>query len=323
MPETNIDVEAHVKAMVGREYGRVYAWDPVNQPMIRQWCEAMGNKSVLYHDSAFAAQSVHGGQVAPPTMLQAWTLAGVNGETPPGSSAVNPYEAVDFLTNNGFPVNVAVNAEQEYFRYLRLGESLCFTSMLESVSDLKKTALGTGYFVTNLMTFMTTEGEKVGTMRFRLFVYRPHQAADGATAETQAEAPAQPAPRRPHPGVSDDTRFFWDGLKQGRLLIQKCSACGQLRHPPAPCCPDCHSFAWETLPASGRGVIHSFVVVHHPQVAGIEAPNPVLLVELEEGTRLVAGLVGIERSEIRIGMPVQAEFLRVDEELVVPVFRPI
>lgn len=321
MSERNIDVEAHVKAMVGREYGRVYAWDPVNQPMIRQWCEAMGNKSILYHDPAFAAQSIHGEPVAPPTMMQAWTLAGLNGESPPGSSTVNPYEAVEFLANNGFPVNVAVNSEHEYFRYLRLGESLCFTSMLESVSDLKRTALGTGYFVTNLMTFMTTEGEKVGTMRFRLFVYRPHQVSD--SAQSKAEQPAAVQPRRPHPGISQDTRFFWDGLKEGRLLIQKCGACGELRHPPGPTCPHCHSFKWEAIQASGRGIIHSFVVMHHPQVAGIESPNPVLLVELEEGTRLVAGLAGIKYSEVEIGMPVQVEFLRTDEELVVPVFRPI
>lgn len=140
---------------------------------------------------------------------------------------------------------------------------------------------------------------------------------------TESELEAHPSSRRPHPGVSDDTRFFWEGLKAGKLLIQQCSGCGELRHPPGPVCPHCHSFEWQAKQASGRGTVHSFVVVHYPVVPGLPNPNPVLLVTLEEGTRLVAGLTGIDISAVEIGMPVQVEFLRADEELVVPVFRPV
>lgn len=64
--------------MVGREYGRVYAWDQVNEPMIRQWCEVMGVNNPLYTDAAYAAGTEHGGIVAPPAMLQAWCLEGLH-----------------------------------------------------------------------------------------------------------------------------------------------------------------------------------------------------------------------------------------------------
>lgn len=65
-----------VRALVGREYGRVYAWDEVNAPMIRQWCEIMGVDNPLYTDPAFAAISAQDGLVAPPAMLQVWCMEG-------------------------------------------------------------------------------------------------------------------------------------------------------------------------------------------------------------------------------------------------------
>jgi uncharacterized OB-fold protein len=73
-------------------------------------------------------------------------------------------------------------------------------------------------------------------------------------------------------------------------------------------CPRCQSLEWDTLEASGRGQVYSFVVMHHPVVAPFEYPNPVVLVELEEGTRIVSNLVGVAPDSIEIGMPVQARF---------------
>ena len=87
-------------------------------------------------------------------------------------------------------------------------------------------------------------------------------------------------------------------------------------------CPHCHSLEWDTLPASGRGRVHSFVVAHHPPIPPFEYPNLIVLVELEEGTRLVSNLVGIDPADAEIGMSVEVEFTRVDEELVLPLFRP-
>lgn len=320
----SIAIEAQLQSLVGREYGRVYGWDPINRPMIRHWCDAMGNRNPLYADPALAAESVHGGPIAPPSMLQVWTMENLHGERAPGSTSESPYEAVALLNTNGYPAIVAVNSEQEYLRYPRLGELVSYTSTLEAVSERKVTALGEGYFVTVLINFAggIAEGEHqaLGTMRFRLFVYRAHVAAKSADAAAGA---ALPKPLRPRPGISADTQFFWDGVKQHRLLIQRCADCGELRHPPGPACPACHSLRWDTLESSGRGVVYSFVVMHYPEVPPFEYPLPIVLVELEEGTRLVAGLRGVAAGDVCIDMPVRVDFEQVDEELVLPIFRPL
>jgi uncharacterized OB-fold protein len=95
-----------------------------------------------------------------------------------------------------------------------------------------------------------------------------------------------------------------------------------LRHPPRPACASCGSFEWDTVTASGRGKVYSFVVVHHPQVAAFDYPLPIAVVELEEGTRLVGDLIGIDPDDVEIGMPVVAEMVAVDDELTIPMFRP-
>ena len=106
------------------------------------------------------------------------------------------------------------------------------------------------------------------------------------------------------------------------MLIQRCVACGTLRHPPLPACGHCGSLEWDTVEASGRGTLYSYVVVHYPQVRAFEYPLAIGLVELEEGTRVVANLGGTEPGAIAIGAPLQAQFVDYDEELSLPVFVP-
>lgn len=129
--------------------------------------------------------------------------------------------------------------------------------------------------------------------------------------------------RHPRPGLTHDNRFFWDGVAAGKLLIQRCAGCRRLQHPPAPMCPACHGFDMEAVEASGRGVIHSFVVAHHPPIAPFTYPNVIVLVELAEGTRLVSRLVGVEPDDVRIGMAVQVEFETVEGDLALHRFRPV
>ena len=135
----------------------------------------------------------------------------------------------------------------------------------------------------------------------------------------RVEAPTIPHPR---PGLTHDNRFFWDGLRDRKLLIQRCAGCGRLQHPPAPMCPRCHGFAMEAIAASGRGTVHSFVVVHHPPVPPFAYPNVIVLVDLAEGTRLVSRLVGVDPDAVAIGMPVEVDFATVDDDLVLHYFRP-
>lgn len=128
--------------------------------------------------------------------------------------------------------------------------------------------------------------------------------------------------RWPKPGINRDTQFFWDGLQAGQLLIQRCTGCGRLRHPPGAACPHCHSLAWDTVAASGRGVIHSFVRMHHPHVPVFDKPNPIGLIDLEEGTRLVARLIGFVPEAIVIGAAVELVIRECEPGLFLPLFRP-
>lgn len=130
------------------------------------------------------------------------------------------------------------------------------------------------------------------------------------------------APSRPPPAQSADTSFFWDGAKRGELRIQRCTSCGTLRHPPGPGCPSCGSLDWDTVKASGRGTVHSFAVHHYPPIPGFDYPLAIGLIDLEEGTRLVSNIVGIDPDAIEIGMPVEVTFEDFDE-LSLPLFRPV
>ncbi len=110
------------------------------------------------------------------------------------------------------------------------------------------------------------------------------------------------------PPVTDgDNRFFWEGVRAGRLLLQGCAACGRLRHPPGPMCPHCRSLEWEPVESAGRGTVYSWVVSHHPTEPDAE-PRIVVLVDLEEGVRLVANLRGVPWSQVVNDLPVEVFF---------------
>jgi len=129
-------------------------------------------------------------------------------------------------------------------------------------------------------------------------------------------------PRRPRPIVTRDNTFFWEGLQRGELLLQRCTACGVLRHPPAPMCGRCHSLAWDTQRASGRGIVYSYCIPHEPPIPGFTPPYVVALIELAEGPRLVSNLLGVDISQVRIGMAVRAELATDDPQLTLPLFHP-
>ena len=125
------------------------------------------------------------------------------------------------------------------------------------------------------------------------------------------------------PTTTPDTQFFWDGVRAHTLLIQRCTACRALRHPPRPMCPQCNSLAWDTIESSGRGVVYSFVMPQHPPLPWFDYPYIVALVELEEGTRLVSNLCDVAPQHVTIGMPVEVFYARFDDGLVLPQFRPV
>jgi uncharacterized OB-fold protein len=224
---------------------------------------------------------------------------------------------------------VATNCEQQYARPLVIGDRVLVRSVIEAISDPKRTALGTGRFLTTRLDYVAVPdadvppgpldpaqvqalydaGEPVATMHFRILKFLPPDRKP-------------PRPPRPHPALTQDNAFWFEGAQEHLLLIQHCTSCGTLRHPPLPACANCGSLEWDTVESSGRGTLYSYVVVHYPQVPSFEYPLPIGLIELEEGTRVVANLGGVEREDITIGMPLRAEFVDFDEELSLPVFVP-
>jgi uncharacterized OB-fold protein len=239
-------------------------------------------------------------------------MRGLEPHRPGGASAQD--ELFGLLNAAGFTSVVATNCEQTYARYLQIGDVVTTSSVIESVSPEKHTALGDGHFVTTRTTFTDDSGDVVGTMTFRILKYRP-PAAGGA-------GPSAARPPRPRPPVNADNAFFWEGVARGELLIQRCAGCGRLRHPPGPMCPSCRSLEWDTVASTGRGTLYSYVVPHHPQVPSFEYPYVVALVQLDEGTRLVSNLLDVAPDEVRVGMPLEVAFVAVDEELTLPLFRP-
>jgi uncharacterized OB-fold protein/acyl dehydratase len=309
---------AKLKAFEGREIGTQVGADPVNQPMIRHWVEAMGDENPVYVDPEAAAQSVHGEVIAPAVMLQAWVMRGIAPRPTAGGNAQD--ELMALVESEGFTSVVATNCEQEYDRMLHLGDHLRTRTVIDSISEEKQTGLGVGHFITTRVEYETLDGEPVGRQMFRILKFRPGTGRQAAASEADAEK--QPRPKRPRPAINRDNQFWFEAAKGHRLVIQRCASCKVLRHPPRPRCDTCGSYEWDALEASGRGTVYSFVVNHYPQVPAFDYPLAVGLIELEEGTRLVANIVGIEPSEITVGMPVEVEFVDHDPDLTLPAFHP-
>jgi uncharacterized OB-fold protein len=128
---------------------------------------------------------------------------------------------------------------------------------------------------------------------------------------------------KPLPRITADNRPFWEAARRHELALQRCDDCGHFRYPPAPVCPECLSERATWTPVSGRGTVTTFVVVHKPYFASFAADLPynVVQVQLDEGPRLTANLVGIANADIRIGARVQAVFDDVTPEVTLPRFR--
>ncbi|MGI5498735.1 bifunctional MaoC family dehydratase N-terminal/OB-fold nucleic acid binding domain-containing protein [Lentzea sp. CA-135723] len=290
------------------------ARDPVNLPMIRTWLEAIGDEHPGYTE------------VAPPAMVQVWTMAGLHGQR----TLDDPLGAMmTVLDEAGYTSVVATNSDQTYHRYLKVGEQLSVTTSLEDVTGPKRTGLGEGWFVTTRSTWWVGD-EAVAEMRFRVLKFKPANvpgtaapaASTTAPATTPAAASSTSTPTSPtaaiRPSVNRDTEYFWEGTRQGELRVQRCGGCGLLRHPPGPMCPECGATKPTYLVSDGYGVIYSYVVHHHPQVPGKQTPFVIALVELDEGVRMLGEFDG----EPSVGQRVEVVFTKVDDDLTMPSWRP-
>ena len=122
------------------------------------------------------------------------------------------------------------------------------------------------------------------------------------------------------PPLGPDNRWWWDMAADNKLGIQRCTNCQTLRHPPRPMCGECRSLEWDAVVASGKGTICSYTVLTHPQFPGYAYPLIIILVELEEGTRITSQLVGCGPEDVDFGLPVQMKIHEDADGFKLPVF---
>jgi uncharacterized OB-fold protein len=137
-------------------------------------------------------------------------------------------------------------------------------------------------------------------------------------AKSEAVLPPLPLP-------DEQSRGYWEAAREGRLAIQRCGACRRWYHPPGVICTACGSekLAFENV--SGRGTVYGYSVMHDKRVRGFEHRVPYISVwvELAEQPLLitVGNLVGVSPSEVRIGLPVEVFFEKLNDEVTLPQFR--
>lgn len=306
---------AEIQPLLKRRVGPYIGWNPVSKTQIWQWCSAMGDNNPLYLDPDYHAQHDIPHNVAPPTMMQMWTMRDVQGNHGPGSTRQNPYEILAIMEKHGFNGVMAVSYDQTFHRYLNEGDQVHHYSTIVNISELKTTAVGKGFFVTEWAEYLDQNDECFAEATITYFQYQAPKRQPGA----QSSAPTKI--QRVHPIENKDNEHYWQGLRDGKLLIQRCQDCGTLRHPPQPMCEHCQSLRWDTVTASGKGHIYTYTVMHYPEIPPFDYPNIIVLVELEEGVRVASQLVDAKPDEVAIGLAVEMRIEQVQPDMSLPLFR--
>jgi len=130
---------------------------------------------------------------------------------------------------------------------------------------------------------------------------------------------------KPLPVLDSETQPFWEGCRQGKLRLQRCTQCGHVRFPPTRFCAKCRSIEHEWIDSSGRCRVFSWIVVRHPvprDVYAQEVPYAVALITLDEGVRIPSNIVGIAPEKVTANMPVRVTFRQATAEITLPLFEP-
>jgi uncharacterized protein len=277
------------------------ARDPVNEPTIKTWVEALGDRNPIYTDEAAARAAGHPGLVAPPAMIQVWTMFGLSGERPT-DDPMGPL--MELFDGAGYVGVVATNCEQTYHRYLRPGEQVSVASEMRDVVGPKQTALGEGWFINQHITWRVGD-EDVAEMAWRILKFKPRESDTVGAAAVPADLDPDAMMR---PALSRDTVFFWEGVAAHELRIQR-RPDGTLQHPPVPAVWQDKEQPTDYVVAAGKGTVYSFVVHHAPKVPGRTLPFVIALVELEECVRMLGELRNVDHADVAIGMPVHATYI--------------
>lgn len=164
------------EALKGHRLGPYMSFNPVSETQIWQWCSAMGDDNPVYKPGE--------NQIAPPAMMQMWTMRDCNDNYAPGSTDAPPYQVFDDLKVMGYDSNVAVSYDIRFLRYLQVGEQAKHFTTVVNISDKKMTGLGVGFFVTERVEYLTLEGIPFAEA---LITYFQYQAAEAKTPQSFSE----------------------------------------------------------------------------------------------------------------------------------------
>ena len=309
--------EDDIYAFVGQVvYPTTPAPDDINETMIRQWSEILGETNPAYLNADWAAASSRGHTIAPPAMMYVWGQEGfqvTKGRAPNAMSTL-----VETFNRHGFTGVLGTNVKQEYMKESRIGDNISVHMVIDNISERKTTARGTGYFFETLSTFTDQNDEVVGTQRFKVLKFIPQEQPAAATDDSTLEVPTRiPSPR------GYDNKWWWDACDEGKLLIQRCKNCHTLRHPPRPMCGECQSMEWDSIESTLDGEVMSYTCLRHPVIPGYPKDPICAVIKLAEGTHFVANLVDCEYEDLSIGMKVKGKVEQVDEKTVLPQFYPV
>ncbi|MEE4659679.1 MAG: MaoC family dehydratase N-terminal domain-containing protein [Halieaceae bacterium] len=207
--------------LLGQRLGPYCGFNPVSRTQIWQWCQAMGEGSPLYLDEAYQRGTEFAGKgaVAPPAMMQMWTMRDINDAYAPGSTDAHPYPHMQALEAAGFPDNVAVGYDLHFHRYLTEGETVQHYKSVASISPLKKTQLGEGHFFTDRMEYLDGEGALFAEAFITYFQYRaaPGEREQAGSSGQAAEAAAADGWHTAYEDV--DATTLQEGMSLPELVI--------------------------------------------------------------------------------------------------------
>jgi acyl dehydratase len=257
MPATiSTDKALDLATLTGHRTGPYCSFNAVSRVQIWQWCCAMGDRNPLYLDDQYRSRAGFDRVVAPPAMMQMWTMRDVDSAYAPGTAADAGPRVFDALAAHGFPGIVAVTYDIHFHRLLLEGDRAHHFSTIANISPLKQTALGAGHFVTDRVEFMDQDNALFAEALITYFVYRP-KAVDATVKPAAPEALAAPTPGSAgDPWRSDFTNISFESLHLGQSL-------------PELCIPITHK-----LIVSGALATQDFTDVHHNLPAAKAAAMP-------------------------------------------------
>jgi|TARA_B100001123_G_C15315032_1_gene1025823 uncharacterized OB-fold protein len=126
------------------------------------------------------------------------------------------------------------------------------------------------------------------------------------------------------PRPTPETQHFWDGCKDGKLILQRCKETGKAYFPPRPFSPFNGSKDVETFEASGKAKLYTYMINHRPARGFDDGPYAIAIVELEEGVRMMSNIVDCDQTPeaLQLDMPLEVVFEEISDDISLPQFRP-